>query len=261
MNTTKDVAKLYNRLFEFESGRKKLLCYPIHKRMDFKNHYLHVYDFLAKHTEIKGKTILDAGCGVGFGSTFLANHGAKRVIGISISEQEIHHARNATTALRTENIEFQLGGFEQIKPNFYDLIVCVESLKHAIDLPQTLLAFEKALKPNGQLCVIDDFLQANEDHCTAQLAQDWNLNFLLSSTHFDVLDSTFSKEIISLRPFTPSKNLFIIWLKLQFFQIFRKTSLLKKLFHGGLLLDLLYAKQHMEYQLFILTKLPTQDEH
>jgi arsenite methyltransferase len=72
--------------------------------------------------------ILDVGCGAGWLSRILAQRAPRgRVVGMDISDEMIHHAREASA--RQKNLEFVVGSVDQIpwEQDFFDRIITVES--------------------------------------------------------------------------------------------------------------------------------------
>src|SRR5216684_621366 len=77
----------------------------------------------------RGKSVLDAGCGIGYGSHFLASSGARSVLGLDISADAIAEA--ARTFVRN-NLHFQQQDVETITTatGKFDTIVNFENLEH-----------------------------------------------------------------------------------------------------------------------------------
>jgi len=78
---------------------------------------------------VKGKKVLDAACGSGYGSKMIKEAGAEFVIGLDISDESIN---NASVTYGSENIKFISGdvnntGFEN---NFFDVVVSYETIEH-----------------------------------------------------------------------------------------------------------------------------------
>jgi len=76
--------------------------------------YIPEYDASEKHwklffspEEVKGRTVLDAGCGTGIFSVIFANNGARRVTGIDISEGSLNTAQSLKEKFGLENTEFE----------------------------------------------------------------------------------------------------------------------------------------------------------
>jgi ubiquinone/menaquinone biosynthesis C-methylase UbiE len=254
MNQLQDISDLYNSLFELESKFKNETAYPIHKRMNFGNQFGNVYEFLVSKIDIHDKVVLDAGCGVGFGTFLIAKRDPKKVKGISVSSKEINRANEVKNRSNIDNISFEVATFDDINSNQFDIIICVESLKHTLDFENTYVKILNGLKPKGMLCIIDDFFDGNENKTSEALKKDWHLNFLITLSHLKVDQDKYDVIIEDLTPWIHPKNLLRINLKIQFFALFKRNSSLKKLFKGGLLLDKLYAKKQMNYSLVQIKK-------
>lgn len=249
MHQPQDIRNLYNALFELESKFKKEAAYPIHKRMNFGDNFGDVYEFLLSQIDIQNKTILDAGCGVGFGSFLMAQSGAQSVKGISVSEKEIERAIEIKNQLQMNNIDFEVSTFDNTEPNQYDIIICVESLKHTLDFEKSFKKLLNGLKPNGTLCIIDDFFDGKENKTSDKFKNDWHLNYLIALSHLRVDTTEFEWSKVDLNKWLYPKSLWRINSKLFFFKIFQRNATFKKLFRGGLLLDKLYAQKQMTYAL------------
>lgn len=254
MNTPNDITNLYNNLFKLEEKFRKEEAYPIHKRLYFDQNIKDIYEYLVSKIDIKNKVILDAGCGVGFGSLLFAKNGAKSVKGISVSELEIERANNNKFSIENEIITFEKATFDDIQQNVFDLIFCVESLKHSLDFDKSFQTLLNGLKPEGKLCIVDDFFEENENAISKAFMKDWNLNFLLALSHLKLNSEEFEIEIEDLTQWMKPKSLLKINAQILFFKLFKRNAMVKKLFKGGLLLDKLYAKKQMKYLLVVITK-------
>ena len=80
---------------------------------------------------IKGKRVLDAACGTGYGSYFLKEMGASHVTGIDISEEAIDFARSNYPNVDLEFISGDIQFLDElIDGRSYDVVVSFETLEH-----------------------------------------------------------------------------------------------------------------------------------
>lgn len=96
----------------------------------------------------KGKTVLDAACGAGYGSYMLAQAGALHVTGVDISDETISGARE-TYNLPT--IEFVMGDVNALpfEDRAFDMIVSFETLEHIENGVRWVEESARLLKPGG----------------------------------------------------------------------------------------------------------------
>jgi 2-polyprenyl-3-methyl-5-hydroxy-6-metoxy-1,4-benzoquinol methylase len=99
---------------------------------------------------VKGKRVLDAGCGVGWGSALMVQAGASNVVGIDLSEDAIADCRK-----RVPDAEFRVGDLQNLPVSDaeFDVVVCFEALEHTADTALTLDELARALAPDGLLFV------------------------------------------------------------------------------------------------------------
>jgi len=99
------------------------------------------------------KTVLDFGCGTGYGSSILATR-AKEVVGIDIDESALEWAREAH---RKPTLEFRRNSdFGASLPNqHFDMVTCFEMIEHVIADQQQLIldSFVNVLKSDGVLLI------------------------------------------------------------------------------------------------------------
>jgi len=91
----------------------------------------------AAFAEIKtGEKILDAGCGVGGSSIFLAKNFGCEVEGITLSKQQVNYATQKTQEVGLhEKVNFSVGNYLNTKfpDNYFDVVWAIESVCHAPD--------------------------------------------------------------------------------------------------------------------------------
>lgn len=99
----------------------------------------------------RGKTILDAACGEGYGSSLLARE-ASAVVGLDIDPAVIENARQK---YRQPGLSFLTGSIASLpfEDNSFDMAVSFETIEH-VDIPTQeafLTEIKRVLKPEGML--------------------------------------------------------------------------------------------------------------
>ncbi len=111
--------------------------------------HLKRYEFARPHCA--GKQVLDAGCGVGYGSAFLGET-ASRVLGVDASGEAIDYAR---ARYGGGNVEFAVGDLQQLERGDaeFDAVVAFEVIEH-LPYPERFVAeARRVLRPDGVLVV------------------------------------------------------------------------------------------------------------
>lgn len=108
--------------------------------------------YIRKRSGIKGKTILDAGCGGGILSEALAGAGA-RVTGIDISGEALAAARRHARAsgLAVDYLQATPETLAAQRPNRFDVVACMELLEHVPDPVPVVQACAALAKPGGDV--------------------------------------------------------------------------------------------------------------
>lgn len=103
------------------------------------------YEFALQHCV--GKTVLDAGCGVGYGSYFLAQNGAKSVTAVDLSAEALAEARESFShpLVRHELNDVQTMSFDEQ----FDAIVNFENIEHIPHPDQLVQRAVETLGPGG----------------------------------------------------------------------------------------------------------------
>ena len=108
-------------------------------------------------------TIIDAGCGTGNASEFLAPH-ARRVIAVDASPTMLKAARKRLASF--ENIDFVRGELHALPllPGSADAVVCVLVMHH-MDSPELVTEeFRRVLRPGGSALIVDMLAHDREDY-------------------------------------------------------------------------------------------------
>ena len=100
---------------------------------------------------VAGRTVLDAGCGVGYGSAMLARAGAGEVVGLDLSARAIEAAREAAPA----NASFVVGDVHALPfaAGRFELVVCFEVIEHVESQDDVIAELARVLAPGGVLAI------------------------------------------------------------------------------------------------------------
>jgi GT2 family glycosyltransferase/ubiquinone/menaquinone biosynthesis C-methylase UbiE len=98
-----------------------------------------------------GRTVLDAGCGVGYGTAILAQAAGARTVGVDISPEAVAAARNRAGAVA----EFVVGDLHDLpfEDDAFQLVTCFEAIEHAADPDRALDEIRRVMAPDGLLLI------------------------------------------------------------------------------------------------------------
>lgn len=113
---------------------------------------LHLMRYLFAATYAKGRRVLDAACGVGYGAFRLAAAGARRVVGIDVSPAAIAYARShfPGPGLTFEEMDVSRLTFPVAE---FDLVVSFETIEHLSGYEDFLDHVHRVLRPGGRLII------------------------------------------------------------------------------------------------------------
>jgi len=109
--------------------------------------------------------VLDAGCGIGGSSIWMAKQHGNRMTAITISKQQtIHAAQHATRQGVADKTDFQVSDFCQtpFEDESFDVIWGLESVCHALNKGDFLKEAFRLLRPGGRIVVCDGFITRRE---------------------------------------------------------------------------------------------------
>src|SRR5215218_3997559 len=134
-----------------------------------------------------GKRVLDAGCGLGYGSAVLSDAGAASVVGVDVAEGVVEVARERVP----DGVELHVGDVAALDfaDGEFDVVVCFEVIEH-VEAPDAVLAeLHRVLAPGGVLLVSspnrDVYVPGNPHHIHEYLPEELRdaLARLFSSVH------------------------------------------------------------------------------
>ena len=101
---------------------------------------------------LKGKTVLDVGCGGGILTDSMARKGAAKALGIDLSTKPLKVAQLHAMEAGTENVEYREIAVEALAaemPASFDVVTCMEMLEHVPDPASVVRALSQLVKPGG----------------------------------------------------------------------------------------------------------------
>jgi 2-polyprenyl-6-hydroxyphenyl methylase / 3-demethylubiquinone-9 3-methyltransferase len=140
-------------------------------------------NYIDMAVSLKGKTVLDVGCGGGILSESMAEKGAK-VTGIDLGEKALKVAQLHSLESGVA-VDYQLVSVEELakkKPASFDVVTCLEMLEHVPDPASVVAACAKLVKPGGH--VFFSTINRNpKAYLFAVIGAEYVLNMLPRGTH------------------------------------------------------------------------------
>lgn len=140
-------------------------------------------DWIDRHVGLRGKRVLDVGCGGGLLSEGMAVRGAE-VTGIDLSEKPLGVAKLHLLE-SGQKVDYRKIAVEQLAdemPAAFDAVTCLEMLEHVPNPSSVVAACARLVKPGGQ--VFFSTLNRNpKSYLFAVVAAEYILNMLPKGTH------------------------------------------------------------------------------
>ena len=165
---------------------------------------------LMKLGEVKSNDIvLDAGCGVGGSSIFLAKKLGCKAIGITLSKKQVKTAKDFALAQNVEalvdfiQMDYTNINFEDKK---FDVVWAIESMQTTPKKDLFFKEINRVLKPQGKLLIADCFKSKhynidNEKEMQTML-NGWAMSDIITVNEFKNLANTYDLKIINSRNIT-----------------------------------------------------------
>lgn len=171
----KDILRYYHYVFEYYND-------DIYNYVRFLDHKF-AYDYVTK--QIKGNSsILEIGCGDGYGTSILAKH-FKQIEAIDISNETIQRAK---AIYKLDNCNFSVSTDKKLNfpDNSFDAVISFHVIEHVKNVRKYLKEIKRVLKPDGKFIITTP----SRTHRLAPNQKPWN------EEHLREYDSkTLKKEI------------------------------------------------------------------
>ncbi|HGG7866919.1 TPA: bifunctional 2-polyprenyl-6-hydroxyphenol methylase/3-demethylubiquinol 3-O-methyltransferase UbiG [Neisseria meningitidis] len=142
-------------------------------------------DYIDGHADLRGKRVLDVGCGGGILAESMARRGAAFVKGIDMAEQSLETARLHAALNNVADIEYECIRVEDLaeaEPHSFDVVTCMEMMEHVPDPAAIVRACDKLVKPDGM--VFFSTINKNpKSYLHLIVAAEYLLKFVPKGTH------------------------------------------------------------------------------
>ena len=148
-------------------GSKHFGFYPTGKAtISEKEAQILLQDLVAENLDLnENYVVLDAGCGQGVVSTYLARNYTAKIFGITLVPFEVEKAQERARALGVcDRTKYQVMDYSStnFSDNYFDAIYTTETLSHSPDIRITLKEFFRVLKPGGKFAFFEYTLAPDE---------------------------------------------------------------------------------------------------
>ena len=121
--------------------------------------------------ENKSDNILDAGCGVGGTSIYLAEkYPNAHFIGINISKVQVEQGKKFIKDRKIKNVTILQEDYHKttFPGNYFNSVFAIESAGYSEDITEFITEMQRVLKPGGKLIVLDGFRTEVPMNCFLQ---------------------------------------------------------------------------------------------
>lgn len=169
-------------------GSKHFGFYPKNNKISEKEAQLLMQDLVAEKLNLKkSMKVLDAGCGQGVVSTYLAQKFGCKIQGITVVPFEIKKAQFLAKKMNVShlvNYSFMDYSNMEFKDNTFDAIYTTETLFHSINIKKTLKEFFRVLKKRGKITLFEYTIAQDNEFSDYEMGM---LNAVIYSSAMDGL--------------------------------------------------------------------------
>lgn len=141
-------------------------------------------NWIDERVGLKGKRVLDVGCGGGILAESMARRGAD-VLGIDLADKSLKVAELHKLETGVSNVNYRFVSAEQLAAEeqaTFDVVTCLEMLEHVPDPAQTIQACADLCKPGGWL-FFSTINRNPKSFVFAIVGAEYVLNLLPKGTH------------------------------------------------------------------------------
>ncbi|MBU0541915.1 MAG: bifunctional 2-polyprenyl-6-hydroxyphenol methylase/3-demethylubiquinol 3-O-methyltransferase UbiG [Gammaproteobacteria bacterium] len=141
-------------------------------------------NWIDERVGLKGKKVLDVGCGGGILAESMARRGAD-VLGIDLADKSLKVAELHKLETGVSNVNYRFVSAEQLAAEeqaTFDVVTCLEMLEHVPDPAQTIQACADLCKPGGWL-FFSTINRNPKSFVFAIVGAEYVLNLLPKGTH------------------------------------------------------------------------------
>jgi 2-polyprenyl-6-hydroxyphenyl methylase / 3-demethylubiquinone-9 3-methyltransferase len=141
-------------------------------------------NWIDERVGLKGKRVLDVGCGGGILAESMARRGAD-VLGIDLADKSLKVAELHKLETGVNNVNYRFVSAEQLaaeEQGTFDVVTCLEMLEHVPDPAQTIQACADLCKPGGWL-FFSTINRNPKSFVFAIVGAEYVLNLLPKGTH------------------------------------------------------------------------------
>ncbi|HET6271947.1 MAG TPA: class I SAM-dependent methyltransferase [Bacteroidota bacterium] len=141
---------------------------------------------------VNGKTVLDLGCGTGYGTHALSVRGAKAVYGVDSETDAVAYSKRKYAG---ESVQFrEMDALDITYPNdSFDVVVCIEVLQQLTDPDKSLAQIRRVLKRGGVL-----FLTAPNKEILSPASEGTSCKYHVHEFTFEELEEALKKQFRSV---------------------------------------------------------------
>lgn len=129
------------------------------ERLDMDDKYseieiaIHLNRYYLSKNYCKHKNVLDIACGEGYGSYLISTWGAKKVVGIDISNEAIEKAKSNFESNNLEYLCQDATNLELLKDDSFDLVVSYETFEHVPSVEKYLKEIRRVAKKDAVIII------------------------------------------------------------------------------------------------------------